>query len=601
MSAQHPHKVLVMGGIRSGKSEFAESLAEQPSAGESAAVRYVATAAVPDGDHEWAERIDAHRNRRPAHWTTEDIGAAPDRLAAMIKNAGNHDTVLIDDLGGWFTAMLPPDDGDPDAAEVDIEAVIADLVAAVESSAARVILVSPEVGLSLVAPTPIGRWFADAVGTANRALARIVDDVVLVVAGRPMWLPAAERPTLVDAPTPPAGARARRRGRPSTTPAMDDVADAVTVTRYDRPPVPSAVAIFAAAADDRADAPDHDAAGEADVHVGMPIPMPDTDAVTAAEARIAQLPVAGPGIGGLAAFAKFAAGAQGDASPRPFQSVRVIAICGAHDGAVGTGGVVPGWAQPDTADHSALARLAAAAGGVTIELIDAGVGRPIEQGDVMDEAELATALRRGWRRGQAAADRGDDLVVLAAGGPGVDAAAAAVLAAITRAEVPSLLPRVYGTDGLIDDDAWMVRCVAIRDAVTRLGPGLHDGTTSLGAVGGPSIATATGVVLGAAQRGTPVLIDGPVGAAAALAARDYAAEVRLWCAMTDVAGDPAVGAVADRMGLEPMVSVGFGLGEGANALALLPMFQSALTAAALAGSDVANDADSAAGDHNATA
>jgi len=314
----------------------------------------------------------------------------------------------------------------------------------------------------------------------------------------------------------------------------------------------------------------------------MSIPVPDAAAATAAEERIQRLPVAGPGIGGLTPFIKFAAAAQGNDHPQPFRSIRVIAVTGSHQGDVGAGGTVPGWAHPDTADASALAQLAAATPDVTIELLDAGVGRPIESADVMTDDELAEALRHGWNRAQAAADRGDDVIVLAGGGPGVDAAAAAVLAGITRAEVPSLLPRVFGPSGYIDDAAWMIRCVAIRDAIAKLRTRLHDGPTSLVAVGGPVIATVTGVLLGAARRRTPVIIDGPIGAAAALAARDYAAQVRLWCLLTDVAGDPAVGFAADRLGLEPAVSIGLGLGEGANALALLPMLQSALVAAGLA-------------------
>ncbi|HEY7176680.1 MAG TPA: nicotinate-nucleotide--dimethylbenzimidazole phosphoribosyltransferase, partial [Micromonosporaceae bacterium] len=327
------------------------------------------------------------------------------------------------------------------------------------------------------------------------------------------------------------------------------------------------------------------AASDADedgVRIGMPIPTPDVSASTAAETRIQRLPVAGAGLGSLAAFVTFAAAAQGSAAPRPFRSIRVIAVTGTHQGSIAAGGSIPEWAHPDTAETSALAQLAAAVPGVAIELLDTGVASPVEAGDVATEEDIAAALRHGWRRAHAAADRGDDLIVIAAGGPGVDGAAAAVLVGITRAEVPALLPRVYGRAGAIDDDAWMERCVAIRDAVARMGSRHRDGPTSLVALGGPSIATATGVVLGAAQRRTPVIIDGPVGAAAMLAARDYAVQVRLWCALTDIAGDAAVRFAADRIGLEPFVSVGLGLGEGANALALLPTFQAALTAAGLA-------------------
>jgi adenosyl cobinamide kinase/adenosyl cobinamide phosphate guanylyltransferase/NaMN:DMB phosphoribosyltransferase len=565
MSPQHPHTVLVLGGIRSGKSEFAETLAA-----DATKVRYVATAALPaggDADPDWVARIEAHRRRRPAHWETEDIGATPDRLSAVITDAGEGDTLLIDDLGGWFTAVLAQaGDGDvPDAEAVTVD-LVADLVAAIESATARIIVVSPEVGLSLVPTTPVGRWFADAVGAANRSIAAAVDAVALVVAGRPVWLP-----------------RGAADGANAVA-ANAAAADVVVVKQFARPAQRASAPVFAAAEDVANDGRDGDDGldGDNEIRVGMTIPLPDSAAATAAEQRAQRLPVAGPGIGGLTPLVKFAAAAQGSGRPRPFRTVRVIAITGTHSGDIGAGGTVPGWAHPETANASALALLAAASPDVTIELLDAGVAGPIEAGDVLTEAELAAALRRGWLRAQAAADRGDDVIVLAAGGPGVDAAAAAVLAGITRAEVPALLPRVFGPEGAIDDEAWMARCIAIRDAVTKLRTRLHDGPTSLIALGGPSIATATGVLLGAARRRTPVIIDGPVGASAALAARDYAAQVRLWCLLTDIAGDPTVQFAADRLGLEPTVSVGLGLGEGANALALLPLFQSALTAASLA-------------------
>src|SRR5262249_58518770 len=90
---------------------------------------------------------------------------------------------------------------------------------------------------------------------------------------------------------------------------------------------------------------------------------------------------------------------------------------------------------------------------------------------------------------------------------------------------------------------------ASRGGLVRLKPRLRDGPTMLAAVGGPALATAAGVLLGAAARRTPVLVDGPVGAAAALAARDYAVPVRLWCLLTDDSTDPPVRVAPDRPGL----------------------------------------------------
>ena len=154
----------------------------------------------------------------------------------LIKDAGSTETLLIDDLGGWFTALLgaggrdnPAGPGDPDARDSGqmpaVTAITTDLVAAIESAAARVIVVSPEVGLALVPTTPAGRWFADAVGAANRSIAAAVDAVALVVAGRSMWLPANDAASSGDgARSPPrrstcaTGAGRRSGGRPNRRP-----------------------------------------------------------------------------------------------------------------------------------------------------------------------------------------------------------------------------------------------------------------------------------------------------------------------------------------------------------------------------------------------
>src|SRR6266704_3578501 len=167
--------VLVLGGIRSGKSEYAESLVSHATE-----VRYVATAAPAGDDPEWAARLAAHRDRRPATWLTEEVGADPGRLAGLLAEAKPDQTVLVDDLGGWMAALLTA--GGPVREPVDA------LAEAVRESAGRLVVVSPEVGLSVVPATEVGRAFADALGTANRALADVCDAVVLVVAGQPTWL-----------------------------------------------------------------------------------------------------------------------------------------------------------------------------------------------------------------------------------------------------------------------------------------------------------------------------------------------------------------------------------------------------------------------------
>src|SRR3954452_1027501 len=178
MSVDRWTTVLVLGGIRSGKSAYAESLVADADS-----VRYVATAVGGADDQEWLDRIEAHQRRRPQSWTTEETGADPGRLAVLLAEAKPDDTLIVDDLGGWVTALL-----DPANQPNDDLATVAALADAVRGCAARVVIVSPEVGLTLVAGTPLGRAFTDAIGTANQALAAACDRVALVVAGQVTWL-----------------------------------------------------------------------------------------------------------------------------------------------------------------------------------------------------------------------------------------------------------------------------------------------------------------------------------------------------------------------------------------------------------------------------
>src|SRR5436305_508024 len=139
MSHDGYHTALVLGGIRSGKSEYAESLVSG-----AAEVRYVATAAPAADDPEWTSRLAAHRARRPEHWLTEETGSDPGRLAELLAEAKPHQAVLVDDLGGWMTALLAGAGWRADA----VDPPVAALVEAVRGCAARLVVVSPEVGLS---------------------------------------------------------------------------------------------------------------------------------------------------------------------------------------------------------------------------------------------------------------------------------------------------------------------------------------------------------------------------------------------------------------------------------------------------------------------
>ena len=174
-------RTLVLGGIRSGKSQWAETAIADSS--DDGRVRYIATAAAPAGVTDWSARIAVHRARRPAQWSTVETVDVATQLRSDTATA-----TLVDDIGGWLTAVMDRRDawsGGSVGADVD------ELIDAVASFGSPLALVSPEVGLTVVPETAAGRRFADELGSLNQRLAGLCDRVVLVVAGQPLTVKAA--------------------------------------------------------------------------------------------------------------------------------------------------------------------------------------------------------------------------------------------------------------------------------------------------------------------------------------------------------------------------------------------------------------------------
>jgi adenosylcobinamide kinase/adenosylcobinamide-phosphate guanylyltransferase len=167
---------LVIGGSRSGKSRYAESLLRaHPS------VTYVAPGAPPDrSDPEWAERISLHHARRPVGWSTEETV----ELAGVIR-AADH-PVLVDCLSTWLTGLIDGIDAwaDRGRAASHVERETTRLLDALGAATVDVVVVTSEVGLSVVPSTSSGRIFRDELGRLNAAVSAASDQVFLVVAGR---------------------------------------------------------------------------------------------------------------------------------------------------------------------------------------------------------------------------------------------------------------------------------------------------------------------------------------------------------------------------------------------------------------------------------
>ena len=170
-------RVLVLGGSRSGKSAFAESLLTGADD-----VTYLATSTGAPDDAEWASRVAAHRARRPAGWSTLETTAPSDLLrrgAVLVDSVTTWVAALMDETGVWTD--------DPGAAE-RLAGRCDALVNSWTMTPAHVVAVSDEVGLGVVPETRAGRLFRDTLGEVNQRLAGTADEVWFVVAGLPQRL-----------------------------------------------------------------------------------------------------------------------------------------------------------------------------------------------------------------------------------------------------------------------------------------------------------------------------------------------------------------------------------------------------------------------------
>lgn len=166
-----PRATLVLGGTRSGKSRYAESLIEAEGGG-----IYIATAQA--WDSEMSERIDAHQARRGDIWET--IEAPTDLVGALTSKPCRGKTVLVDCLTLWISNLMMK--------SADIEREVAMLVASIPTLDAHVVFVSNEVGQGIVPDNAMARQFRDHAGSTHQQLAKVADRVVFVTAGLPQIL-----------------------------------------------------------------------------------------------------------------------------------------------------------------------------------------------------------------------------------------------------------------------------------------------------------------------------------------------------------------------------------------------------------------------------
>lgn len=260
------------------------------------------------------------------------------------------------------------------------------------------------------------------------------------------------------------------------------------------------------------------------------------DVAAAQEARAAA-PAASGRLGELTAWW---AGVQGHYPPHPPKRVRCAVVGG------------PG------ADTAAVAA-------------DLDVGLvALEVPDTVDEAFSA-----GVRAADDEVDGGTDLLVVA--DPDDSPAAAVLVSVLTGAEPVALLPRGAAA---IDTASWIARATGLRDARRSALPVRHDANALLAALGRPSLAATVGLVLRAAARRTPLVLDGTAAVAAGLLCHDVQPRAAQWWRVADRAADPVHQAVVRELGMHPLLDLGTTSGDGIAGLLTTPLLHAAAVRAA---------------------
>ena len=502
--------ILVLGGARSGKSRYAQRLAldltDLP--------LYLATAEPCDEDHR--ARIRRHQQDRGPEWRTLEQS----RVLALPELVGQ--VVVVDCVTLWLTHLLSD-------AGFDLERAVAAAQSGVDAALnqeTRWIFVSNEVGMSVHAPTEVGRRFTDLQGFVNQYLASRVDSVCLMVSGIPTYLKgAAPTPTARSTfPEPSAQARTLAEQRqskltkpPGSLGRLEDLA--VRMAAWQATPVPqtrpAAALVFAA---------DHPVTR----HGISPYPSSVTRAM----------------------LDNFVAGG---AAASVLSAAHGIPLC------VVDVGVATGVTEPVQRGNTTLER-------------DPACNRP--EGDLRTEdAMTPETFEAAVTAGRAAVQRlPRDLRCLILGemGIGNSTAAAAVCAALIGGDPDTLVGAGTGSHG----QALERKRRVVRDALTRVGSNLGP-REALRRLGGRELAALYGAMRQALEHRVVVVIDGFIVTAAALPLLLEHPEARAGLVFAHRSDEQGHDQVLDTMGVRPLLYLGMRLGEGSGALVAFPLIEQA--------------------------
>ena len=275
--------------------------------------------------------------------------------------------------------------------------------------------------------------------------------------------------------------------------------------------------------------------------------------------------------GRLAELGAWLAAVQDHQPPVPFRRVRVVIFAADHAAAAGT-------ESSHSADQTArlaaeiraggtAVNVAARAAGATVRVVDVARGSDLPDSDPPDSGR---AVAGGRAVADAEVDAGADLLVPGVIGIGNGTGAAALVAGLTDSEPVAVVDRGPG-----DDAGWARQVGFVRAALLRARGCRHDPMALLDCCGGPAIAALTGLLAQAAQRRTPVVLDGAVAAVAGLLAERLMPGARAWWVAGTRSPEPAQKLALAQLGLIPLLDLSLRAEDGTGALLAVPLLAAA--------------------------
>lgn len=325
---------------------------------------------------------------------------------------------------------------------------------------------------------------------------------------------------------------------------------------------------------------------------------PDPQVRRSAEQRQSQLTKPPGSLGRLEDLANWVAACQGTCPPRPIERARVVVFAGDH-GIARTG--VSAFPPDVTAqmlanfqNGGAAVNAIAATVGAGVRVVDIAVDRDdpadttrpdrvrahkvrrssgsIDREDALTQEQTVAAVAAGRTIADEEVDAGADLLISGDMGIGNTTPATVIVATLSALEPVVAVGRGTG----IDDNAWMRKTAAVRDAMYRARPYVGDPIALLRTAGGADFAAMAGFLAQAAVRRTPVILDGLIATAAALVAAQMAPGCADWWVAGHRSDEPAHAAALEKLRMTPLLDLGMRLGEGTGAVTALPLVRAAV-------------------------